>query len=467
MLKTIYSPSDGTLITKIKMATEEDITACLNNSVSIRSEWKNTSISKRAEICRNAVTWFIENKIEIAEEISLLMGRPIQYAQGEITGLEERASYMIEIAEENLKDIILKPENENFKRIIRPTPLGTAFIIAPWNYPYLTAINSIIPALMSGNCVILKHAFQTMPCAERFKQAFEAAGLPEGVFQYLHLNHGQTLSTIKNNEVNYVSFTGSVEAGTLIEKTLAGLFKPLALELGGKDAAYVRGDCDVTFAVENLIDGSFFNSGQSCCGIERIYVDEAIYEQFVEEFVEGTKKLSLGHALNQETTLGPMINAKAVEHANTQIQQAIALGAKTHITEADFLATSKAQINVQGHYCPPQVLTQVTHQMNIMSEESFAPIIGIMPVKDDEQAITYINDSAYGLTASLWSKDEEACLKLANDINTGTVFVNRCDYLDPSLPWVGVKHSGRGCSLSHLAYQNLTRPKSIHVKINK
>jgi acyl-CoA reductase-like NAD-dependent aldehyde dehydrogenase len=460
MQKKIYSPSDGTLIAERDLANDLDISDCLANAFDAQKKWQATSISQRAEYCRAAIAWFISNKVELATEISQLMGRPIQYAQGEIAGLKERADYMISIAETALADIEIEVKDKNYKRIIRPTSLGTAFIIAPWNYPYLTAINSIIPALMAGNCVILKHASQTLLCAERFNQAFKAAGLPTGIFQYLHLSHAQTLATIRDQDIHYISFTGSVSAGKIIEANLAGCFKPLALELGGKDAAYVRKDADLKSSVEGLVEGSFFNSGQSCCGIERIYVDAALFNDFVIEFVEQTKQLTLGHALDSNTSLGPMISAKALAYAQAQIDQAIELGAKVHITDGDF-STSEWE---KGHYMMPQVLTQVSHDMDIMREESFAPVIGIMSVVDDAQAIEHINDSAYGLSASIWTSDEDAGLDLCNEIDTGTVFINRCDYLDPSLPWNGIKNSGRGCSLSYLGYQQLTRPKSIHIK---
>lgn len=460
MTVSIYSPSDGSLIAEREFASDEFISDTLANAYDAQKHWQKKTISERADYCHKAIAWFVEQQEVIAEEISQLMGRPIQYAKGEIAGLKERAEHMISIAQSALSDTVINPTDKNFTRIIRPTPLGTALIIAPWNYPYLTAINAIIPALMAGNCVILKHASQTLLCAERFQQAFEAAGLPSGVFQYLHLSHEKTLATIQADDINYVSFTGSVNAGKIIEKSLAGYFKPLALELGGKDAAYVRADADLTTVVPNLVDGSFFNSGQSCCGIERIYVAASIHDDFVSQFVSETKKLIVGHALNPSTGMGPMINAKAMAHATNQIDQAVLLGAKAHLSEDDFSIS-----NVQkGHFMSPQVLTHVTHEMSLMCEESFAPIIGIMPVDDDKQAIELINDSDYGLSASLWSQDEDTCLELCDEINTGTVFINRCDYLDPSLPWVGVKDSGRGCSLSHLAYQQLTRPKSIHLK---
>jgi len=458
-----FSPSDGDLITEKELASSHDISSALSHAKGNKMLWQTLAISERAAICQKAVDWFVENQQMIAEEISLLMGRPIQSAQGEITGLKERAEYMISIAADSLKETVIEQSDKKLKRLIRRTPLGTAFIIAPWNYPYLTAVNSIIPALMAGNSVILKHASQTLLCAERFAQAFEAAGLPTGIFQYLHLSHEQTLDLIKQDDIHYVSFTGSVSAGKIIEANLAGCFKPLALELGGKDAAYVRGDADLQASIESLVDGAFFNSGQSCCGIERIYVDKILYQNFVDGFIQQTKKLKLGHALDPTTSLGPMINARAVLAAQQQIDDALSKGAISHISEQDFPLDAKLQ--QQGFYLTPQVLTQVNHDMAIMREESFAPIIGIMPVDNDTQALAYINESDYGLTASVWTQNENAFLNLSDQIQAGTVFMNRCDYLDPALPWSGIKNSGRGCSLSHLAYQQLTQSKSIHIHL--
>ena len=464
-MPAIYSPSDGTLIAERQLATDIEISDALANAYDRQKHWQQTTLRERADICQKAIDWFSDNQPTLAKEISQLMGRPIQYAKGEIAGLKERAEYMIAIAEDALQEREVKAESADsnvYKRIIRRVPLGTAFIIAPWNYPYLTAINSIIPAIMAGNSVILKHASQTLLCAEQFDKAFKAAGLPAGVFQYLHLNHAQTLATIQSDDIHYVSFTGSVAAGKIIEQALAGSFKPLALELGGKDPAYVRADADVTTTIECLVDGAFFNSGQSCCGIERIYVAEEIYADFVEGFVKETKKLILGHALDPTTSLGPMINQQAVTHAEQQLQDALAAGGIAHI-DAQYFKLDDTLLQ-QGSYLAPQVLTQVKQGMAIMQDESFAPIIGIMPVSSDAEALRYINDSAFGLTASIWTQDENCFMNLSADIEAGTVFMNRCDYLDPSLPWSGIKGSGRGCSLSHLAYQQLTRPQSIHIK---
>lgn len=463
----IVSPIDGAVVAERSLATFDVVEAALDASVQAQKKWQATAISARATFCHKAIDSMVAKTDEIAREITLQTGRPIQYAPAEVGGLEERARYMIDIAEQELADQkVLNKDSENnsgITRFIRREPLGVVLVLAPWNYPYLTAVNSIIPALMAGNTVILKHSAQTLLCAERFYQAFAEAGLhlkiPRGVFQYLHLNHDMTADLVKNEAIACVSFTGSVAGGKAMEQAAAGLFKPVILELGGKDPAYVMQDADIDHAVENLVEGAFFNSGQSCCGIERIYVQASIYDEFVKKFVDKTKQLKLGDPLDETTTLGPMVSSNAANFVREQIKQAISMGAIACVDEGDYPASKKG-----SPYLAPQVLVNVDHTMSVMKEETFGPVVGIMKVSSDEQAIELMNDSAYGLTASLWTTNEEKALTIGDQLNTGTVFMNRCDYLDPSLPWVGIKQSGRGCSLSKLAYQQLTRPKSFHLK---
>ncbi len=333
------------------------------------------------------------------------------------------------------------------------------FTIAPWNYPYLTAVNSVIPALMAGNTVVLKHAANTLLVAERFQKAFDAAGLPKGVFQHLVLSHGQTAEIISGGHANMVCFTGSVAGGKAMEQAAAGRFINVGLELGGKDPAYVRPDANLAHAIENLVDGAYFNSGQSCCGIERIYVHRKVWDDFIDGFVTLTKSYILGSPLEEATTLGPLVRAEAAEFVRGQIDAAVRAGAKAHIDPKSF-----AMDRPGTPYMAPQVLTGVNHQMSVMMEESFGPVVGLMPVADDEEAIALMNDSPYGLTAAIWTEDQEAAQRIGDEIATGTVFMNRCDYLDPALTWTGVKDTGRGATLSVVGYEALTRPKSYHLR---
>ncbi|MBT4837716.1 MAG: aldehyde dehydrogenase family protein [Methylococcales bacterium] len=457
LIKTI-SPIDGKILLERSLASAKEISIVLEKSAYAQQQWQLTSIEERKQFCHCAIDELLKMQSEIALEITQQMGRPIRYTPGEIKGLEERGRVMIELAETELADISIEQSEQSYRSIKRQ-PVGVVLVIAPWNYPYLTAVNTIIPAIMAGNTVILKHSAQTPLCAERFVQAFKQAGVPEGVIQYLHLSHQSTAELIHCDEIAFVAFTGSVAGGREIEKASVGRFIGVGLELGGKDPAFVRADADILNAVENLVDGAFFNSGQSCCGIERIYVHQNVYDDFLESFVDLTKQYQLGNPLEEETTLGPLVNAKSAEFVRQQINQAVKLGATACINPQIFSADK-----LGSPYMAPQVLTNVNHQMSVMTEESFGPVVGIMKVSDDQQAIHLMNNSQYGLTASLWTQDIEQAKMMGCQIQTGTVFMNRCDYLDPALPWTGVKNTGRGMTLSALGYQQLTQAKSYNFR---
>lgn len=454
------SPIDGSVLLTRSYASGSDIEQVLAKAKAAQSGWKSTSIAERKELCEKIVVHLVDRGTEIGEELTRQMGRPIKYTPFEVTGgFQERARYMMSIAEEKLADVDTSPK-EGFRRFIRREPLGTVFVLAPWNYPFLTAVNAIIPAIMAGNTVVLKHAQQTPLVAERFAEAFAAADAPEGLFQILHLTHAQVADVIADSRIDFVAFTGSVAGGEAIQKAIGNRFIVAGLELGGKDPAYVREDADLEFSVENLVDGAFFNSGQSCCGIERIYVHESQFHKFVEGFVELTKGYKLGNPLEAETTLGPMVKSSAAAYVRNQIQEALSQGAHSLLPESHFPLSKEGSA-----YLAPQILTGVNHQMAVMTEESFGPVIGIMSVQNDEEAIRLMNDSQYGLTASVWTQDIDRALAIGNEIETGTMFMNRCDYLDPELAWTGVKNSGRGVTLSSVGYDVLTRPKSFHYRL--
>jgi acyl-CoA reductase-like NAD-dependent aldehyde dehydrogenase len=461
MLQCI-SPINNSIYVERPYAEASEIEQVLHAAQLASQSWKNTSVSERAELCEKLVDAFVANADVFAEELAHQMGRPIKYGVGEVRGFEERARCMINLAQEALADIEL-PKQDGFLRFIRRVPIGVVLTVAPWNYPLLTAVNSIIPALMAGNTLVLKHSHQTPLCGERMVEAGKEAGLPEGLFQLLHLSREQTSEIIRSPIIGGVAFTGSVAGGAQIEAAAAGRFIPVGLELGGKDPAYVRADADLSFAVENLVDGSFFNSGQSCCGIERIYVHADHYGAFVEGFVEITKGYVLGNPLDTSTTLGPMVRTSAADFVRGQINEAVKAGAISLVDPSLFPAHKEGT-----PYMAPHVLVEVDHSMRVMTEESFGPVVGIMKVNSDEEAISLMNDSDLGLTASIWSNNVDEALALGNQVEAGTVFMNRCDYLDPELAWTGVKNTGRGVSLSRLGYDQLTRSKSYHyrTKIN-
>lgn len=448
------SPIDGSVYVRRETLDRAQADAAVARAQVAQKEWANRPLAERIALVQAGVAAVGAMNDEIVPELAHQMGRPVRYG-GEFGGFEERASYMASIADEALAPIEVE-DSGAFRRVIKRVPHGLVLVVAPWNYPYMTAINTVAPALIAGNAVMLKHASQTPLVGERLAQAFHSVGIPEEVFQNVFLDHQTTSDLIAARSFGFVNFTGSVGGGRAMEAAASGTFTGLGLELGGKDPGYVMDDADVDAAAETLIDGAMFNSGQCCCGIERIYVHESLFDSFVQKAVEIVKGYTLGNPLEPGTTIGPMAHARFAQVVRDQISEAVAQGATAHI--------ETFPQDDGGAYLTPQILTNVTHDMRVMREESFGPVVGIISVKDDAEAIRLMNDSDYGLTASLWTKDVARAESIADQIETGTVFMNRADYLDPGLCWTGCKDTGRGGGLSVIGYHNLTRPKSYHLK---
>jgi len=456
--KTV-SPVDGRVYVERPLATVDEIDEKLGAARHAFAEWRYASLADRTTILTRFCDEFEKRGAQIAEEITWQMGRPARYAPNEVRGTLERARHMIAIAPQALEDLDPGPK-QGFRRFIRREPLGVVFTVAAWNYPYLIAVNSVVPALMAGNVVVLKHSAQTPLAAERFAECLAAAGLPEGVFQVLHASHEDTDRVIRDPRIDFVAFTGSVAGGRAVQRAAATRFIGVGLELGGCDPVYVRHDANLAHAIENIVDGAYFNSGQSCCGLQRVYVHHGLYQKFTEGFVELTRQYNLGVPTDGATTLGPLVRKAAADGVRVQIEASIAAGAKPAIKEADFVCSRRGT-----PYLAPQVLLNADHRMPVMREEIFGPVAGIMKVSSDEEAVDLMNDSDLGLTAAIWTEDPDAAIQLGARVNTGTWFMNRCDYLDPALAWVGVKDSGRGCTLSVVGYEHLTRPKSFHMRL--
>ena len=453
----LTSPIDGSIYVERPVATDQAISAAVECARTAQADWARLPVAERAKYMLKMLEALVSMADEIVPELAWQMGRPVRYG-GEFGGVKERTQYMVEIAERALAPVPAPNPKDGFRRYVKKDPLGVVMVIAPWNYPYLTSVNTIVPALIAGSTVILKHAAQTLLVGERFAKAFEAAGLPKYVFQNIVLNHAQTEKLLGSGKIDHVNFTGSVAGGRAIEKAAAGTFMTLGLELGGKDPAYVLPDAKLDHAIANLVEGAFFNSGQCCCGIERVYVHEKVYDDFVEGFIAETKSYVLGNPLDEATTMGPMAQARFADFIREQKAEALRKGATAHMNTKD--AADKAG----SPYLPAEVLTNVDHQMSVMREESFGPIVGIMKVRNDEEAVALMNDSPYGLTASIWTADTDRAIAIGDRVETGTVFMNRCDYLDPALVWTGVKDTGKGAALSQIGYDNLTRPKSYHLR---
>lgn len=450
------SPIDGSVYAERPAMSLEAATEAVGRARKAQKAWARRPLEDRVQLVLKGVARLNEMSDEVVPELAHMMGRPVRYG-GEYKGFNERSNYVAAIAADSLAPLVVEA-SDTFERRIEREPHGVVFVIAPWNYPYMTAINTIAPALMAGNTVVIKHATQTLLVGERMVRAFVEAGVPDDVFINLFLDHQTTSALIAAGNFNFINFTGSVEGGRSIERAAAGTFAGLGLELGGKDPGYVMEDADLDAAVDTLMDGATYNSGQCCCGIERVYVHESLYDAFVEKSVAWVSNYKLGNPLDPETTLGPMANKRFAKVVREQIADAVSKGAKALVDPKLFPADDG------GAYIMPQILVNVDHSMAFMKDETFGPAVGIMKVKSDEEALELMNDSPYGLTASLWTQDSERAARIGREIETGTVFMNRADYLDPALCWTGVKETGKGGSLSVLGFQNLTRPKSYHLK---
>jgi len=449
------SPVDGRVYAERPALSGAEAEAAVARAKAAQKGWAALPLADRIARVKAGIAALNADKDRIVEELAWQMGRPTRYG-GEFGGVNARTEYMASIAAQTLAPHMIE-DSGAFRRFLAREPVGVVFVIAPWNYPYLTSINTIVPALIAGNSVILKHASQTLVVGERLAEALHAGGVPEDVFQNVVLDHGTTEALIRARSFGFVNFTGSVAGGAAIERAAAGTFTALGLELGGKDPGYVRPDANLDVAVDVLMDGAMYNAGQCCCGIERIYVHESLFDSFVEKSVAWVGQLKLGNPFDASTTLGPMAHRRFAQTVRDQTAEAIARGAKPLLDPKKFADDG-------GAYLAPQILVNVDHSMRVMKEESFGPVVGIMPVRSDAEAIALMNDSPYGLTASIWTQDYDTAAAIGAQIETGTVFMNRADYLDPALTWTGVKDTGRGTSLSYLGFHSVTRPKSYHLK---
>jgi acyl-CoA reductase-like NAD-dependent aldehyde dehydrogenase len=454
-LMNLVNPATEEIFRTLEPTSESELASTLEKMRAAQHKWRDVPLNQRVEICREFVDAFRSARESVALDITRQMGKPLTQARREVDTTLDRADTMLRLAAAALQDDQLPPK-DGFRRFIRHEPLGIVLDIPAWNYPLLIAVNVVIPALLAGNAVLIKHARLTPLCGDAFVDAFRKTSLPPDLVASIHVGHATISQLIDRRAVDFISFTGSVEGGREVYKQASGQLLDMGLELGGKDPALVCEDANFDFAVANLVDGAFYNAGQSCCAIERIYVMRPLFSKFVNAYVAEVQKYKVGNPEDPAIDIGPLAQRKAIEFLEFQINQASDRGAK--------VLTGGKRAPGPGYFFQPTVLQNVDHTMSVMMEESFGPVIGIMPVDSEDEGVRFMNDSPYGLTASIWTEDATRGETLAARTSAGTVYVNRCDYLDPELAWAGIKDSGHGCTLSHLGFLHLTRPKSFHLR---
>lgn len=453
------SPIDGTVLVQRRCASSFEVDAVLSKSTFAQRKWRSLSLAERCTHIQRAMAVLLESRGGIAEEITRQMGRPIRFTPNEVTMFVECAQYLISIAETALADFIAQPA-AGLHRLMRREPHGVVLIIAPWNFPLLTCVNSLITALLAGNSVVLRPSSQTPLVSERLVDAFHEAGVPDGVLQYVHTSHADTRSLMKSPKINFLCFIGSSLSGLMVEQIELGNCIGVGLELSGVDPAYVRADADMEKTVAAVVEGAMFNSGQSCSGVQRVYVHESRYQEFLAQAEHVARQYVLGNPLNAATTLGPLVRLANATLAREIVGDALSLGAR-NLIENDYFPLD----TIDSTYMGPKILADANHAMKIMREDCFGPVCGVMPVRDDEQAIALMNDSQFGLSASVFTQDIDAAMQIGSQVQTGSWLMNRCDYHDPALAWSAVKQSGSGVTASHLGFQQLTRVKSYHLRI--
>ncbi|HEY1959390.1 MAG TPA: aldehyde dehydrogenase family protein [Polyangiaceae bacterium] len=441
----------------VELADDARVNDVLDRARRAFRAFRATPLKERIALVERATQAMEKRKDEIALDLARMMGKPIAQGRGEVAGMAQRARHMAEIAEASLADIALP--KENFDRRIVKEPLGVVLDLPAWNYPLLTAVNVVMPAVLAGNAVIVKHSPRSPLCGMHFARAFEEAGAPKDLVQALDCDHPTSERIVGDSRVDHVVFTGSVYGGHRIAEAAAKRFVDVGLELGGNDPAYVAADCDFEKTVENVVDGCIYNCGQSCCAVERVYVHRSLYARFVEACEPLVRAYVMGDPRDEKTTLGPVAQPHHVPELEALAQNAKQKGART-------IAGGRAtKVNGHGRFFEATLLADVPQDADLMRRESFGPVVAIAPVDSDEEALAKMNDSSLGLTASIWTSDADRAGRMARALEYGTVYMNRCDSVDPALPWTGVKDSGRGSSLSALGFDQLTRPKSIHFRL--
>jgi acyl-CoA reductase-like NAD-dependent aldehyde dehydrogenase len=451
----IINPATNELIAQIEADSAQSISEKFHKLKKGQKAWNNTPLSDRIAFVSRYAELVKEHLEDLAASLTAEMGKPIRQSRNEINGAEGRIRFFLNNAEKYLSEEEMFNEN-GMREVIRYEPLGVIGNISAWNYPYNVGYNVFVPALLAGNAVMYKPSeFATLTGLKIRKLLWEA-GIPETAFECI-IGTGQAGQALLDLPLDGYFFTGSYKTGKYIAETVAHKLVPVQLELGGKDPVYVCDDIpDVKAAAAGIADGAFYNNGQSCCAVERIYVHEKIYPEFVKYFTDEVKTYVMGDPQREETYNGPLARAAQLDFLEAQVKDALEKGAT--------LATGGKRIEQAGNWFENTVFIDVQHNMSLMREESFGPIIGIMKVADDDEAITLMNDTDYGLTAAVYTSDAKRADTISAALNVGTVYWNCCDRVSPNVPWTGRGNSGLGSTLSYQGIRAFTQPKAYQMR---
>lgn len=452
----ILSPVDGSVYANLRYAPAAEIAKALENSERAFATWRKSSLQERSQLVLALAEALASRKEQLAQAVAWQIGRPLAQA-------DETARFRL-VTEKQIEaaaalDEQPYPAEPGIQRFVRRAGQGVHLSIAPWNYPVGLLPWLVVAPLLGGNTVILKHADQTALIGEILKEAYAAIGAPPDLLQVLPMAHADAESLIGTGRLKGVNFIGSVRGGLQVHRAAAGTLTHVHLELGGKDPAYVRPDADLAATIPNLADGCFSNAGQSCCSVERIYVHGSIYDEFLERFAIEMDQWTLGNPITDIPMIGPVVRQSAADYIRRQVADAVASGARYRANEQG-IGLEKAS----NCYVAPALMTNINHAMSIMREELFGPIACVQRVDSDQEALRLMNDSEFALTASIWTRDIARGVQLADEIEAGTVFVNRCDHADLYLPWGGQKNSGLGRCNGREGLLQVTDSKSFHVK---
>jgi len=450
----IHNPATGALLAEVPADDAASVAAKAAAARAALPAWSHVPLVERLAIVQRLRAGVVAELDALAITLTQEVGKPIAQARNELNGLLPRIDFFLEQSEGAIRDEHVFDGGGMHEQIAH-IPLGVVANISAWNYPWFVGCNVIVPALLTGNTVLYKPSEHATLSGRHITRLLHAAGVPADVMQCL-VGAGEVGSALLAQRLDGVFFTGSHATGVRIAQAVAPKLLRLQLELGGKDPAYVRADADARAAAESLADGAMFNTGQSCCSVERIYVHQSLHDAFVEHFVATVKGMRIGDPLDEATYIGAITRAPQLAVLKAQVEDALAKGATLH--------TGGHALPGPGHWFEPTVFSGVDHTMELMREESFGPIIGIQKVAGDAEALALMNDTRYGLTAGVYSRDEAQARELLAQVNAGSVYWNCCDRVSPRLPWSGQGDSGVGLTLSRYGIQAFTRPKAWHLR---